>query len=200
MNEPRITATLAIPDAVAGHVIGHAGTGLHQIHDFSHAKVAVSSHVGPSASRAITIQGSPREVGDAIIAVGRRIAKRRIRPPRQPTRSVPGAPSDPPNPTPRPPPSTSSRGTASATPRTVATTPTPSGSSTPRTAPRGSVAPTPTPTPMQTSSVPTVAPSVPSTPGGLTPMEIDALRYPTGAPTQRQTARVSRGRAPQAPG
>src|SRR5258708_5961197 len=78
MNEPRITATLTIPDAVAGHVIGHAGTGLHQIHDFSHAKVAMSSHVGPSASHAITIRGSPHKVGDALIAVGCRIMKRHI--------------------------------------------------------------------------------------------------------------------------
>src|SRR5258708_5831343 len=55
VNELHITATLAIPDAIAGHVIGHAGMGLHQIHDFSHMKVAVSSHIGPSASHAITI-------------------------------------------------------------------------------------------------------------------------------------------------
>src|SRR5260221_3135253 len=42
MNEPRITATLAILDAVTSHVIGHAGIGLCQIHDFSHAKVTIS--------------------------------------------------------------------------------------------------------------------------------------------------------------
>ena len=70
MNKPRITVTLAVPDAVASHIIGHAGMGLCQIHDFSHVKVAVSSHVSPSASRAITIRGSPRKVGDALIAVG----------------------------------------------------------------------------------------------------------------------------------
>src|SRR5258708_279076 len=56
VNEPCITATLAVLDAaIAGHVIGRAGTGLRQIHDFSHAKVAVSSHISPLASRAITI-------------------------------------------------------------------------------------------------------------------------------------------------
>src|SRR5258708_6008711 len=72
-------------------------TGLHQIHDFSHAKVAVSSHVGPSASRAITIRGSPHGVGDALITVRCRIAKCHIRPPHQrmnrPPPSVQGAPS-----------------------------------------------------------------------------------------------------------
>src|SRR5258707_13658601 len=70
VNEPCITATLAVLDTIASHVIGCAGTGLHQIHDFSHAKVAVSSHVSPSASCAITIRGSPCEVGDALITVG----------------------------------------------------------------------------------------------------------------------------------
>ena len=69
VNEPCITVTLAIPDTITGHVIGCAGMGLRQIHDFSHAKVAVSSHVSPSASRAITIRGSPRKVGDALITV-----------------------------------------------------------------------------------------------------------------------------------
>src|SRR5258708_37757453 len=53
VNKPRITATLTIPDAIAGHVIGHAGMGLCQIHDFSHVKVTISSHVGPAPSRAI---------------------------------------------------------------------------------------------------------------------------------------------------
>src|SRR5260221_677413 len=44
MNEPHITVTLTIPDAIASHIIGCAGMGLYQIHDFSHAKVTVSSH------------------------------------------------------------------------------------------------------------------------------------------------------------
>ena len=44
VNEPHITATLTILDAITGHVIGHAGMGLHQIHNFSHVKVAISSH------------------------------------------------------------------------------------------------------------------------------------------------------------
>src|SRR5258708_15714291 len=55
VNEPHITVTLAILDAITGHIIGHAGMGLRQIHDFSHAKVAISSHIGPTASHAITI-------------------------------------------------------------------------------------------------------------------------------------------------
>ena len=72
----RVTATISIPDAVASHVIiSRAGTGLHQIHNYSHVKVNVSSHVGLSASHAITIRGHPQEVGDAMIAIGHWIAK-----------------------------------------------------------------------------------------------------------------------------
>jgi len=55
VNELHITVTLAILDAITSHVIGCAGMGLHQIHNFSHVKVAMSSHIGPSALHAITI-------------------------------------------------------------------------------------------------------------------------------------------------
>src|SRR5260221_4475550 len=137
VNELCITATLAVPDAVTSHVIGHAGTGLHQIHDFSHTKVAVSSHIGPSVLHAITIQGSPCKVGDAIIAIGCQIMKHCIRPPCQhancPTPSVQGGPSNPLTSTPHPPPSSLSCGMMSTTPWAPATTPTLSGSSMPQT-------------------------------------------------------------------
>src|SRR5258708_2943083 len=55
VNKPCITATLTVPDTVAGHIIGHAGMGLRQIHDFSHVKVTMSSHIGRLALHAITI-------------------------------------------------------------------------------------------------------------------------------------------------
>src|SRR5258707_2119629 len=186
MNELCITVTLAIPDTVTGHIIGHAGMGLHQIHDFSHVKVAMSSHVSPLASHAITIRGSPCKVGDAIIAIGHRIVKCHIQPPCQcancPTPSVQTGPSDPPNPTPHPLPSSLSHRSTSTTPQALATTPTLSSSSTPWTVLCTSIVSTPTPTLMQTMLVPTVVPLVSSTPAQLTPMEIDALCYPQAAP------------------
>ncbi len=80
MNEPHITVTLTILDTITSHIIGHAGMGLCQIHNFSHVKVAVSSHVSLSASHAVTIQGSPCEVGDAIIAIRHQITKHHIQP------------------------------------------------------------------------------------------------------------------------
>ena len=103
----KILISLSIPDAQAGHVVGRAGTGLRQIHDLSHAKLSVSPTV-VSGSRAITIRGSDREVGDAISAIGKRLARRKLRTPRSkkpekssaaaaPTPNVSGGPSAPPS-------------------------------------------------------------------------------------------------------
>jgi hypothetical protein len=46
------------------------GAGIHQIHELSQAKIAVSptNHCGV---RAVTIRGTNREVGDAIVAIGK---------------------------------------------------------------------------------------------------------------------------------
>jgi hypothetical protein len=79
--QEKITVTLSIPDAQAGHLVGRAGTGLRQIHDISHAKLSVSPTV-VSGSRVVTIRGSTREVGDATTAIGKRLARRRLRTPR----------------------------------------------------------------------------------------------------------------------
>ena len=79
--QEKITVTLSIPDAQAGHLVGRAGTGLRQIHDISHAKLSVSPTV-VSGSRVVTIRGSTREVGDATAAIGKRLARRRLRNPR----------------------------------------------------------------------------------------------------------------------
>ena len=78
----KCTVTLQVPDAQAGHLIGRAGSGLRQVHDYSRAKVSVAAATGLSDLRAVTIKGSAREVGDALVAVGKRIARRRVRNPR----------------------------------------------------------------------------------------------------------------------
>jgi len=77
----KIVVSLSIPDVQTGHIVGRAGTGLRQIHDLSHAKLSVSPTV-VSGSRAVTIRGSDREVGDAISAIGKRLARRKLRTPR----------------------------------------------------------------------------------------------------------------------
>ncbi|KAH9477528.1 hypothetical protein JR316_0009748 [Psilocybe cubensis] len=153
----KIVATLSIADEQAGHVIGRAGTGLRQIHDISHAKISVSPVV-TSGLRAVTIRGTAREVGDALSAIGKRIARRRIRNPRS------KKPKQPPAPTAAPP-----------TLVVEPPSPTPTSSSTPttRTSRSGTASPhLPTPTAVDTRS----SPSSSLAPG--LPMEVDALRAP----------------------
>src|SRR5258708_5679812 len=88
-------------------------------------KVNVSSHVGLSASHAITIQGLPREVGNAIITVGHQIMKHCIQPPchvkvpADPPTSTPHVAVSPPSSCPTPSTSTP-RSSTSATPAVAA--------------------------------------------------------------------------------
>ena len=79
--QEKITVTLSVPDVQTGHLVGRTETGLHQIHDISHAKLSVSPTI-VAGLRVVTIRGSNREVGDAITAVGKRLARHRLRTPR----------------------------------------------------------------------------------------------------------------------
>uniref|UniRef100_A0A8H8CHK6 Uncharacterized protein n=1 Tax=Psilocybe cubensis TaxID=181762 RepID=A0A8H8CHK6_PSICU len=136
---------------------GRAGTGLRQIHDISHAKISVSPIV-TSGLHAVTIRGTAREVGDALSAIGKRIAHRCIRNPRS------KKPKQPPAPTAAPP-------TLVVEP--PSSTPTSSSTPTTRTPRSGTASPhLPIPTAVDTRS----SPSSSFAPG--LPMEVDALRAP----------------------
>ncbi|KAJ4482610.1 hypothetical protein J3R30DRAFT_3403130 [Lentinula aciculospora] len=74
----KLTIQVSVPNASAGHLVGCAGAGLKQIHDFSRACISVPPS-GSSGARLVTIRGSRREVGDALIAIGKRLAGRRVR-------------------------------------------------------------------------------------------------------------------------
>ena len=65
---------MSIPDELAGHLIGQEGTGLCQIHDISHAKMSVHPQA-VSGVCVVTARGSSREVGDALIIIGKRLAR-----------------------------------------------------------------------------------------------------------------------------
>jgi hypothetical protein len=75
----KTAVSLLVPDDQAGHVVGRSGAGLKQIHDFSGAKITVTSGSNADGLRTITIRGNAREVGDAVNAIGKRLAHRRIR-------------------------------------------------------------------------------------------------------------------------
>src|SRR5882757_729463 len=76
--QEKTTLSMFIPDEMAGHVVGRAGLGLKQIHDISSAKVSVSPTVS-AGFRTVSIRGTDREVGDALSAIGKRMARRRLR-------------------------------------------------------------------------------------------------------------------------
>jgi hypothetical protein len=184
----KTVVTLQIQEAQAGHLVGRAGNGLREVHDFSRAKVSVAPATGNTGLRPVTIRGSVREVGDALTAIGKRLARRRVRNPR--AKKGKNKSAIPPAPAPVspyvsvvPPPPSSWDGPP--TPQVVVQPPTPSPSggpysssleppppspmqlSTPA-APSGSA----TPSPMQLS---TPSPATSARPPG-TPMEVDALQ------------------------
>jgi hypothetical protein len=78
----KTVVTLQIQEAQAGHLVGRTGNGLREVHDFSRAKVSVAPATGNTGLRPVTIRGSIREVGDALTAIGKRLARRQVRNPR----------------------------------------------------------------------------------------------------------------------
>ena len=70
----KIAVTVSIPDDLARHIIGHEGTGLHQIHDISNAKLLVYPTL-VSGVHLVSARGSSCEVGDALTIISKRLAQ-----------------------------------------------------------------------------------------------------------------------------
>jgi hypothetical protein len=78
----RHLVTVVIPDASAQHVVGQGGKGLKQIHDISGARVNAYSVEGSIDERHVSIRGTDLQIGDALVVLGKRIARKKIRPPK----------------------------------------------------------------------------------------------------------------------
>ncbi|KAG6882857.1 hypothetical protein C0995_013577, partial [Termitomyces sp. Mi166 len=81
----RYECALEIPDSLMSHVIGHQEQGLKQAHDLSGSWLAAFA-VGPAGNegcRFITIRGTNQQIGEALVVIGKRIAKRRVRAPQK---------------------------------------------------------------------------------------------------------------------
>ena len=76
--QEKTTTTLSITDDQAGHVVGCASLGLKQVHDISGTKVSVSPTV-TAGFHLVTIWGTDCQVGDALTAIGKRLARRCLR-------------------------------------------------------------------------------------------------------------------------
>lgn len=189
----RHLVTVVIPDASAQHVVGQGGKGLKQIHDISGARVnAYSLAGGSSDERHVSIRGTDIQIGDALVVLGKRLARKKVRAPKT---KKPGPGKDSSNSAPLPPNhlytqqsstllprhSTTQRSGSSTSPRIVEV-PTEDDDESPVTA----FAPTvvmASPSPASTPIVPSVTMSSPDsyTPDdALTPMQVDTIR-------QRQT-------------
>jgi KH domain len=79
----RHLVTVVIPDASAQHVVGQGGKGLKQIHDISGARVnAYSLATGSRDERHVSIRGTDIQIGDALVVLGKRLARKKIRTPK----------------------------------------------------------------------------------------------------------------------
>ena len=100
--QEKMALTLLVLDEQAGHVVGHARSGLKQIHDLSSTKVSVSPTV-TAGFRTISIWGTDQEVGDAISAIGKWLAhchlctpKKKVKKEKAPSSEQPSSTAPPP--------------------------------------------------------------------------------------------------------
>ena len=181
----RHLVTVVIPDASAQHVVGQGGKGLKQIHDISGARVNAYTLVnGSRDERHVSIRGTDLQVGDALVVLGKRLARKKVRPPKAkktgPSKDSPqSAPLHPTNQQSSSLPrySSTQRSGPSTGPRIVEVS-TGEASAPPATpfAPTVAMA---SPSPSSTPIVPSVTMGSPSpypSSGTLTPMQVDALR------------------------
>lgn len=88
----RHLVTVAIPDAAAAHVIGQGGKGLKQVHDISGARISAYTLVeGSCDERHVSIRGTDQQIGDALVVLGKRIARKRIHVPKPKKKTEPSA-------------------------------------------------------------------------------------------------------------
>ncbi|KAG5348688.1 hypothetical protein C0989_008922, partial [Termitomyces sp. Mn162] len=78
-HTPHFECVLELPDSLVVHVVGHQGQGLKQALNISGTCLAaftVSSAKGDC--QFISIQGSNRQIGEALVIIGKQIAKKQV--------------------------------------------------------------------------------------------------------------------------
>ncbi|KAG6898684.1 hypothetical protein C0995_008863, partial [Termitomyces sp. Mi166 len=81
----RYKCTLEIPNSLVSHVIRHQGQGLKQAHNLSSSWL-VAFVVGPAENEGcwfVTIRGTDQQIGEALVVIGKCIAKHRVHTPRK---------------------------------------------------------------------------------------------------------------------
>jgi len=88
------SASLVIAEDLVEHVVGRGGRGLKQVTDISNARVsAFTQEVDSRSERLVSIRGTDKQIGDALVVLGKRIARKRVSAPKKKKRGT--APSGP---------------------------------------------------------------------------------------------------------
>ncbi|KAG6883260.1 hypothetical protein C0995_012550, partial [Termitomyces sp. Mi166 len=76
---------LKIPSSLVSHVIGHQGWGLKQAHDLSSSWLATFAigPIGNEGRQFVTIRGTNQQIGEALVVIGKHIAKCQVRTPQK---------------------------------------------------------------------------------------------------------------------
>jgi len=99
----RFSASLVITEDLMGHVVGRGSCGLKQVTDISSAWVSTfTQEVDGRSERLVSIRGTDKQLGDALVVLGKRIARKRMSAPKKKKKGT--APSGPANVAPGPPP------------------------------------------------------------------------------------------------
>jgi len=80
----RFSASLVIAEDLMGHVVGRGGRGLKQVTDISSARVlAFTQEVDGRSERLVSIWGTDKQISDALVVLGKRIARKRVSAPKK---------------------------------------------------------------------------------------------------------------------
>ncbi|KAK6987810.1 hypothetical protein R3P38DRAFT_3374392 [Favolaschia claudopus] len=90
------SCTLVVPDSVVGHIVGRRGKGLHQSHDISGAQLRAYTDKASPLERCVSIRGTDQQIGEALIALGKRFMRKRIRSKKKGPSRLSGDPAPPP--------------------------------------------------------------------------------------------------------
>ena len=80
----RFSTSLVLADDLVGHVVGHGRRGLKQVADISSTRVSVhSQEIDGHWERLVSIRGTDKQLGDALVVLGKRIARKRVTVPKK---------------------------------------------------------------------------------------------------------------------
>ncbi|KAG6883384.1 hypothetical protein C0993_006469 [Termitomyces sp. T159_Od127] len=82
---PCYKCALELPNSLVAHVVGHQGHGLKQAHDLSSSQLAAFL-VGPAGGEGrcfVTIWSTNQQIGEALVVLGKRIAKKHMHAPQK---------------------------------------------------------------------------------------------------------------------